>query len=83
MRGSDDKLINQSLSNADATDIVYGTVKNLHLCSIAALIEIEKGPIIAFFHHYVHYGKDKTIHSVNQLKHFGIMINETHWYCDK
>ena len=77
MSGSDVKLIHQSLSSADVTGIADKSVNNLPLCSVAALIETHKGPIIGFFHQYAHYGKGKTIHSINQMKHFGILINDT------
>ena len=46
----------------------------MHCCSS---IETHNGPIVGFFYQCAHFGKCKTIHSINQLKYFGIMINDT------
>ena len=44
---------------------------------MAALITTNKGPIIGIFNQYANYGKGLTVHSVNQLKQFGILIDDT------
>jgi hypothetical protein len=52
-------------------------MSNLPLCTVAALITTQKGPIIGIFHQYTHYGKGNTIHSVNWMKQFCIIIDDT------
>jgi len=37
---------------------------------------ILQGPIIGILHQYAHYGEGTTIHSVPQLLHFGIDVDE-------
>jgi hypothetical protein len=39
-----------------------------------AVIQTQNGPIIGVFNQYAHYGQGQTIHSVNQMKHFGIIV---------
>jgi Reverse transcriptase (RNA-dependent DNA polymerase) len=77
MSGADVRVINQTFEKADITGIADKSVSNLPLCSVAGLIETHRGPIIGIFHQYAHYGKGKTVHSVNQMKHFGIIIHDT------
>ena len=77
MSGADVRVLHKTLNTANVSGITDMSVHDLPICTVAALIETHKGPIIGLFHQYAHYGNGKTVHSVNQLKHFGIMIDDT------
>ena len=53
-----------------------GAVSNLPLCTVAGFINTLQGPIIGILHHYAYYGEGTTIHSVPQLLHFSMDVDE-------
>ena len=77
LSGSDVRVLSETLNSADVTGIGEKSLVNLPLCTVGAVIDTHKGPIIGVFNQYAHYGKGQTVHSVNQLKHFGIIIDDT------
>ena len=77
MSGSDMRLVSETYQTADITGIGEKSINNLPVCTMAALITTNKGPIIGIFNQYANYGKGLTVHSVNQLKQFGILIDDT------
>ena len=77
LSGSDVTVLAETLNTADVTGIAENTLSKLKLCTVAALIQSHKGPIIGIFHQYAHLGKGKTIHSVTQLRHFGTIVDDT------
>jgi len=76
MSGADVRVLSESLDSANVSGIGDKAIPNLPLCTVAALIQSHKGPIIGIFHQYAHYGRGHTIHSVNQLKSFGIQVDD-------
>ena len=77
LSGSDVRVLSETLNFADVTGIGEKSLTNLPLCTVGAVIPTHKGPIIGIFNQYAHFGKGQTVHSVNQLKHFGITIDDT------
>jgi hypothetical protein len=77
LSGSDVLVIAEPWSTADFTWIADKTISNLKICRVAALIEIQIGPIIGIFHQYSHRGTGKTIHSVSQIRQFGTLVDDT------
>ena len=77
MSGDDVRVIAETMDSADVTGIADSTVKALKLCTVAGLIQTTTGPIIGLFNQYAHYGKGRTIHSSNQLRSFGMDIDDT------
>jgi Reverse transcriptase (RNA-dependent DNA polymerase) len=77
MSGSDVRVLSETINTANVSGIADKSVTDLPICTVAARIDTHKGPIIGIFHQYAHYGKGKTVHSVNQMKHFGISIDDT------
>jgi hypothetical protein len=77
MSGSDVRVIEQTLQSADVTGLAEHAVKDLPIATVASVIETSRGKIIAVFHQYAHLGTGKTIHSTNQMRHFGIDIDDT------
>ena len=76
MEQTDVRVLDESLVLADVTGVGGSAVNNLPLCTVAGFINTLQGPIIGIFHQYVHYGEGTTIHSVPQLSHFGMDVDE-------
>jgi hypothetical protein len=64
-------------ATADVEGVGNGEMRGLKICQVASLIETDRGPIIGIFNQYAHFGKGQTIHSANQLRHFGVEVDET------
>ena len=77
MSGNDVRVLDETMDVADVTGIANNTVTNLKLCTVAGLVQSLSGPVVAIFHQYAHYGENRTIHSSNQLRSFGIEIDDT------
>ena len=76
MSGSDVRVIEQTLQSADVTGLAEHAVKDLPIATVAAVLNSSRGNIIGIFHQYAHLGTGKTIHSANQMRHFGIEISD-------
>jgi hypothetical protein len=77
LSGADVIVLQETFNTADVTGIADNTLHQLKLCTVAALIQSHKGPIIGIFHQYAHRGSCKTIHSVTQLQQFGTIVDNT------
>ena len=77
MSGADVRLLETGYDTADVSGIADKAVENLPIATCAGLVESTTGPIVVIMHQYAHYGKGKTIHSVNQLLHFGVEVDAT------
>jgi hypothetical protein len=75
--GSDVRVLWETYSTADVTGIGGKSFTNLPICTVGAVIQTNKGPIIGVFNQYAYYGKGQTVHSVNHLKHFGIIVDDS------
>ena len=60
----------------DVSGIGNGEIRDAPICTVAGLIETNKGPVIGMFNQYAHSGEGKTIHSVIQMESFGIIVND-------
>jgi hypothetical protein len=75
--GADMRLIKSNPGErATVTGLAGRQVENLPIGTGAAYIETSTGPVIGIFHQYAFYGVGKSIHSVSQLKHFGVDIDD-------
>ena len=52
------------------------SIPSVPLGTAAGLITSTQGPVIGFFHQYALHGKGKTIHSANQLRAFGNLVDD-------
>jgi hypothetical protein len=75
--GSDVRVMWETYSTADVAGIGGKSLTNLPICTVSAVIQNNKGPIIGFFNQYAYYGKGQTVHSGNQFKHFGIIVDDS------
>jgi hypothetical protein len=67
----------ETYSTADVAAIGGKLLTNLPICTVGAVIQTNKGPIIGVVNQYAYYGKGQTDHSVNQFKHFGIVVDDS------
>ena len=74
MSGSDVRILEQTLHHADVSGLAEHAVTDLPIVTAAGVIISSQGPIIGIFHQYAHFGSGKTIHSINQMRRFGIDI---------
>ena len=75
--GNDVVLMDTTQNHADLTGLAgEQSIKNLPVCTVAGLIQTQNGPIIGIFSQYAHNGKGHTVHSVNQMKHFGLIVDD-------
>jgi hypothetical protein len=70
------KVMNGTMDKVDITGIANNSLKDVQLATVAGMTQTDKGYIIGVFHQYAHQGEGNTIHSVNQLKHFGCEIDK-------
>ena len=62
--------------HAEVVGIGEHTISNVPLSTVAGVVTTTDGDAVAIFHQYAHHGKGKTIHSVSQLEHFGLDVND-------
>jgi len=74
--GDDVELVENTHHSVVVSGIADIDINNVPICTVRSKIETHKGPIIAYFHQYAHLGKGKTIHSTNQLRHFGCEVDD-------
>lgn len=76
LSGSDVREIARTNKRADVTGIANNDIPDIPICTVASVIQTTAGPKIGIFHQYAHHGTGRTIHSVNQLAAFGIIVDE-------
>ena len=75
--GSDVLLLDTSQNHAELTGLGgEQAIKGVPICTVAGLIQTQNGPVIGIFNQYAHSGKGHTVHSVNQMKHFGMIVDD-------
>jgi len=77
MSGDDVRVIEETLNNADVSGLADHSVTDLPIATVAGVLTSSQGNIIGIFHQYAHLGTGKTIHSANQMRHFGVDICDT------
>jgi len=68
MAGDDVMVIERGERSATVNGIDGHTVQDLPICTVAAQVKSNKGPIILIMHQYAYLGKGKTIHSIEYYK---------------
>ena len=76
LSGEDVRVIEETMNRADVTGINDHSIKDVPICTVAGVLNSTQGPIIGIFHQYAHHGEGKTIHSTNQLRSFGVQIDD-------
>ena len=77
LAGDDVLLIHTVPHQTVTVNGIAGTgFEDIPIGTVAAFVPTESGPIIGFFHQYATTGKGHTIHSPNQLRHFGNIVDD-------
>jgi hypothetical protein len=74
--GSDTCLIDKSLHSVHIQGIDDHMIKDIPIGTVSAVVNTQRGEVIAIMHQYVYTGKGGTIHSSGQLKWCGNDVND-------
>jgi hypothetical protein len=74
--GSDTRLIDKSLRSVHIQGIDDHIIKDVPIGTVGAVINTQRGEVIAIMHQYAYTGKGGTIHSSGQLKWCGNDVND-------
>jgi hypothetical protein len=74
--GSDTWLIDKSLCSVHIQGIDDHMIKDVPIGTVGAVINTQRGEVIAILHQYVYTGKGCTIHSSSQLEWCGNNVND-------
>ena len=76
LAGADVRLISTGSTLADVTGINNTNISDVPIGTVAGLVETTDGPAVAVMHQYAYLGSGATIHSANQLGHFGLCVDD-------
>jgi hypothetical protein len=74
--GSDTRLIDKSLRSVHIQGINNHMIKDVLIGTVSAVINTQRGEVIAIMHQYAYTGKGGTIHSSSQLEWCGNDVND-------
>jgi hypothetical protein len=74
--GSDTQLIDKSLHSVHIQGINNHMIKDVPIGTVGAVVNTQRGEVIAIMHQYAYTGKGGTIHSSGQLEWCGNNIND-------
>ena len=74
--GSDTWLIDKSLHSVHIQGIDDHMIKDVPIGTVGAVVNTQRGEVIAIMHQYAYTGKGGTIHSSGQLKWCGNDVND-------
>jgi hypothetical protein len=74
--GSDTWLIDKSLHSVHIQGIDNHMIKDVPIGTVGAVVNTQRGEVIANMHQYAYTGKGSTIHSSGQLKWCGNHVND-------
>jgi hypothetical protein len=73
--GSDTRLIDKSLCSVHIQGINDHMIKDVLIGTVGAVVNTQRGEVIAIMHQYAYTGKGGTIHSSGQLEWCGNDVN--------
>ena len=74
--GSDTRLIDKSLRSVHIQGIDDHMIKDIPIGTVGAVVNTQRGEVIAIMHQYAYTGKGGTIHSSSQLEWCGNDVND-------
>jgi hypothetical protein len=74
--GSDTQIIDKSLCSVHIQGIDNHMIKDVPIGTVGAVVNTQRGEVIAIMHQYAYTGKGGTIHSSSQLKWCGNNVND-------
>jgi hypothetical protein len=76
LAGSDVRVTDKTGRSVDVIGIDNHTVNDLPIVTAGAVVNSQRGPVIAILHQYAYVGKGKTIHSSAQLEWYKNNVND-------
>ena len=76
LAGNDVIILEETMDKVNVKGIANSTIDSVPVGTVSGLISTNKGPVIGIFHQYACHGQGSTIHSVNQLRSFGLEVND-------
>jgi hypothetical protein len=74
--GSDTRLIDKSLRSVHIQGIDDHMIKDVPIGTVGAVVNTQRGEVVAIMHQYAYTGKGGTIHSSGQLEWCGNNVND-------
>jgi hypothetical protein len=74
--GSDTRLIDKSLCSVHIQGIDNNMIKDVPIGTVGAVVNTQRGEVIAIMHQYAYTGKGGTIHSSGHLEWCGNDVND-------
>ena len=74
LAGADMRAIHTTPRKINIVGIDDHELTALNVVTAAALLDTQKGPIIAVFHEYAHLGKGRSIHAAGQMEWFNCRL---------
>jgi hypothetical protein len=74
--GTDTRLIDKSLCSGHIQGIDDHMIKDVPIGTVGAVVNTQRGEVIAIMHQYAYTGKGGTIHSSGQLEWCGNDVND-------
>lgn len=76
LAGDDVRIINKSDRFVDVSGIDHHCMSDLPIVTAGAVVNSQRGPVIAIMHQYAYIGSGKSIHSSGQLEWFKNDVND-------
>ena len=76
LAGADMRVIHTTPRKINIVGIDDHELTGLNVITAAALLDIQKGPIIGVFHEYAHLGKGRSIHAAGQMEWFNCQVDD-------
>ena len=74
--GADVMVIERGVKQVTVNGINGHAIQDLPICTVAATVKSNKGPIIIIMHQYAYLGKGKSIHSSAQMEHYQNIVDD-------
>ena len=82
LAGDDVLVLEETLQRVDVAGIADALLESVPVGTVAGVVTSTVGPIVMIFHQYAIHGSGHTIHSVNQLRSFGLNVDDILKSCE-
>jgi len=74
--GDDVRIVEKTDRKVDLSGIDSHEVRDLPIVTAGAVVQTQRGPVIAIMHQYAYMGEHKTIHSSAQIEHYKNKVDD-------
>ena len=82
LAGDDVLVLEETLQRVDVAGIADALLESVPVGTVAGVVTSTVGPIVMIFHQYAIHGSGHTIHSVNQLRSYGLSVDDIPKSCE-